>query len=206
MLPLHSPIPALHGVSPKMSYRTFDGYVSPQHDGYIHIIDPVNGLPIYMFDGHNIGFFTNSELVTDASQGVIFIPNSPVIPTALPTGGVVMFIQNGFTYILNANGVVQSAGSTKISRVLTVDANYTAIQLDYQATIMEFTSSTSLGATRNIVVPTNSGYQWTVFNGTTGAQSLQFIGTSGTGITVANGKRAILYADGTNIQRVTPDT
>jgi hypothetical protein len=39
-----------------------------------------------------------------------------------------------------------------------------------------------------------------------GGQSLQFIGASGTGVTVANGKRAIFYFDGTNYVRVSPDT
>jgi len=48
--------------------------------------------------------------------------------------------------------------------------------------------------------------QWTVFNNTAGGFGLQFIGATGTGITVAAGKRAILYADGTNIVRVTADT
>ena len=62
----------------------------------------------------------------------------------------------------------------------------------------------SLTATRNVVVPL-AVRQWTVYNGTTGAQSLQFIGASGTGVTVTNGKRAIIYADGTNVVRVTAD-
>ena len=47
--------------------------------------------------------------------------------------------------------------------------------------------------------------QWTVFNGTTGGFGLQFIGASGTGVTVGAGKRAIVYADGTNIVRATAD-
>jgi hypothetical protein len=47
--------------------------------------------------------------------------------------------------------------------------------------------------------------QWTVFNGTTGGFGVQFIGATGTGITVAAGKRAIVYSDGTNVVRVTAD-
>lgn len=190
----------------KMSYNTFDGYISPQADGYIRLIDQANGQVIYMFDGHNIGFFTGAELVTDSSQGVIFLPNSPVPPTAFPVSGSILFVEGGVPYLISAGGVTQSAISSRISRQLIIDGNYTALQVDFQATIMEFTSSVSLTGTRNVVVPNLSGFQWTVFNGTTGGQSLQFIGTSGTGITVANGKRAIIYADGTNIQRVTSDT
>ena len=84
------------------------------------------------------------------------------------------------------------------------DANKTLTQAESRADILDITSGVSLGATRNIVLPL-AAKQWTVFNNTTGSQSLQFIGASGTGITVASGKRAIIYADGTNIVRVTAD-
>ncbi len=92
----------------------------------------------------------------------------------------------------------------KLSRVMSADANITLTQPEASNQILQITSSVSLAATRNVVVPLQP-QQWTVYNGTSGAQSLQFIGASGTGITVANGKRAILYADGTNVVRVTAD-
>jgi hypothetical protein len=72
-----------------------------------------------------------------------------------------------------------------------------------RAKILEFTGT--LTAQRNIVTPL-AAQIWFVFNNSTGGFGLQFIGASGTGIVVAAGKRAILYADGTNIQRVTADT
>ena len=62
----------------------------------------------------------------------------------------------------------------------------------------------TLTATRDIVVPLVGKRQWTVYNGT--GQSLRFIGASGTGITIATGKHAIVRSDGTNIVRVTADT
>ena len=92
----------------------------------------------------------------------------------------------------------------KLARVIASDANITLTWAEAANDILQFTSSVSLTATRNVVVPL-AARQWTVYNGTTGAQSLQFIGASGTGITVANGKRAIIYADGTNVVRVTAD-
>ncbi len=88
---------------------------------------------------------------------------------------------------------------------MTSDANKTLTTLQAASGILDVTSTVSLTATRNIVVPLTAR-QWTVYNGTTGAQSIQVIGATGTGITVAIGKRAILYADGTNIVRVTADT
>ena len=92
----------------------------------------------------------------------------------------------------------------KLVRSITSDANITLLHGEALNDILEFTSSVSLTATRNVVIPLMVK-QYSVFNNTTGAQSLQFIGASGTGITVANGKRAIIYGDGTNIVRVTAD-
>jgi len=81
------------------------------------------------------------------------------------------------------------------------DANTTLTQPEAACSTLTF--SGSLTATRNITVPLVGKKQWTVYNGT--GQSLQFIGPTGTGITVATLKHAILRSDGTNIVRVTPD-
>lgn len=91
----------------------------------------------------------------------------------------------------------------RLVRNIASDANITLLHAEALNDILEFTSTT-LTATRNVVIPLMAK-QYTVFNNTTGAQSLQFIGASGTGITVANAKRAIIYGDGTNIVRVTAD-
>jgi len=82
------------------------------------------------------------------------------------------------------------------------DANTTLTAAEARNNILQFTGT--LTAQRNIVVPLPT-QQWTVFNNTTGGFGLQFIGATGTGIVVAAGKRAILYADGTNVVRVTAD-
>lgn len=85
--------------------------------------------------------------------------------------------------------------------VMASDANKTLTQAEARADILDFTSSTTLTATRNIVLPL-AAKQWTVANLTTGAQSLQFIGATGTGITIPPNKRAIIYSDGTDIKAV----
>lgn len=186
-----------------MSYRFFDGYINAAPDGYIRVSS--DGYSLITSDGYNIALFVQSgNLFDSAAKGILFIPNRTSAPTSSPVAGGFIYAEGGDGYWFDSNGLVQSISPTRISRAFPTDANYTAVQADYQAKIMEFTGTIS--TTRNVVVPLNSGYQWTVFNGTTGGQSIQFIGTTGTGITVANGKRAIIYADGTNIQRVTPDT
>jgi len=63
----------------------------------------------------------------------------------------------------------------------------------------------ALTALRDLVVPLGIKH-WTIFANVTGGFGVRVIGASGTGITVADGKRAIVCADGTNIVRVTPDT
>lgn len=185
-----------------MSYRTFDGYISPQADGYIHVTK--GSLSLYTFDGYNVGFFTSSGTVFDSGKGLIYLLNRTAAPTTSPSGGGWFYAEAGDVYWDASTGIIQSLSNTRISRAFPTDANYTAVQTDYQAKIMEFTGSIS--TTRNVVVPIVSAYQWTVFNNTTGGQSIQIIGASGTGITIANGKRAIVYADGTNVVRVTADT
>lgn len=82
------------------------------------------------------------------------------------------------------------------------DANTTLTQPEAACSTLTFTGA--LTATRSITIPLVGNKQWTVYNGT--GQSLQFIGPTGTGITVATLKHAILRSDGTNIVRVTADT
>ena len=82
------------------------------------------------------------------------------------------------------------------------DANATLTQPEAANATLTFTGT--LTATRDIVVPLVGKKQYTVYNGT--GQSLRFIGASGTGITVATGKHAIVRSDGTNIVRVMADT
>lgn len=89
----------------------------------------------------------------------------------------------------------------KLAKGMT-DANAILTRTEAENNILEFTGA--LTAQRNITVPLGA-QQWTVFNNTTGGFGLQFIGVTGTGIVVAMGKRAIVYADGTNVVRVTAD-
>ena len=83
------------------------------------------------------------------------------------------------------------------------DANTTLTAAQARNAILEFTGT--LTAARNIVLPL-AVQQWTVFNNTSGGFGLQFIGATGTGVTVAAGKRAIVYSDGANVVRVTADS
>jgi hypothetical protein len=96
-----------------------------------------------------------------------------------------------------------------LNKVLT-DADTTLTAAEAANEILQFTGSLSVG--RNVILPT-AVRQYTVYNntGSTGSPTfpgfdLTFKTASGTGVAVAYGKRAIIYADGTNVVRVTADT
>jgi hypothetical protein len=85
------------------------------------------------------------------------------------------------------------------SRVVSVahddNADYTVGHPDFLAEIIEVTGT--LGATRNLVLPTLSHKTWGVNNQTT--QSLVVKTSGGTGPTLAAGKTQWVYGDGTDI-------
>ena len=88
--------------------------------------------------------------------------------------------------------------------IFTTDANLTisltntvALQTA-RALVLNATSSGSLTATRELVVPTIEK-QYIVQNNTTGSQSITVKTSAGTGITISNGRKAHLYVDGTNV-------
>lgn len=136
---------------------------------------------------------------------------------AEPTTGAVSFNTSGFTAGRTPLYTAVTGTSTvlsytdhrlavpdhhgRLAKAMT-DANTTLTFAEVRNQILEFTGT--LTAQRNIELPLKPR-QWTVFNNTTGGFGLQFIGATGTGVTVAAGKRAIIYSDGTNVVRVTAD-
>ncbi len=72
-----------------------------------------------------------------------------------------------------------------------------------QAACSYLTTTGVLTGNRNVIVPNN--WQAVVFCNNTGAFTTTFKTSAGAGIVVAQTKRAILIADGTNVVRVTAD-
>lgn len=116
----------------------------------------------------------------------------------IPQGERMTVISDG----TNMNLVATAGLLQRVSLSVAGAANVTLNANQYSANILEFTGS--LTGNINVIVPLTAK-QWTVFNNTTGAFTLTVIGATGTGIAVAQTKRAILYADGTNIVRATAD-
>lgn len=82
------------------------------------------------------------------------------------------------------------------------DANKTLLPAEYDGLIIDISAGV-VTATRNLVFPLLDGTPWIVRNRT--AQSIQCIGATGTGVTIATVKAAPIYADGVNINRWGPD-
>lgn len=83
--------------------------------------------------------------------------------------------------------------------VTTADVTLTADQ----ARCNYLTTTGTLTGNRNVIVPND--WEGIVFCNNAGAFTTTFKTSGGTGIVVAQGKRAILFADGTNVVRITAD-
>jgi hypothetical protein len=83
------------------------------------------------------------------------------------------------------------------SLVFSADANRNMVYPETSAFVIKVISTASLTATRNLIAP-NGYYAFSVQNATSGGQSIQVIGASGTGCTIANGSATLVLGDGVN--------
>lgn len=89
-----------------------------------------------------------------------------------------------------------------LTKAFPSDANYTLTAAEADVDVIKVSSGT-ITTTRDLIVPVAFPRQWWIVNGN--AQSVRIIGASGTGITIATGKAAMVMADGTNVIRLTAD-
>lgn len=110
----------------------------------------------------------------------------------------------GATTDTNLGTAIEEAITAIGAAVFTTDANLTLTLANVNTAqvarclVLNATSSGSLTATRNLIVP-NGAKEYLVWNNTTGGQSIVVKTSAGTGITVASGAKAHLFADGTNV-------
>ena len=88
-------------------------------------------------------------------------------------------------------------------QITSTGGSFTVTAADYVKRIIQVNGTLASNAT--IILPATDGYDWIAVNNTTGAFTVEFKTASGTGVTVAQTKRACVYADGTNIVRATAD-
>src|SRR5574343_710487 len=90
-----------------------------------------------------------------------------------------------------------------LTKAFPSDANYTLTAAEADVDYIKISAGV-ITTTRDLIVPVAFPNEWPIINAN--AQSVRIIGATGTGITIATGKTAIVMADGTNIVRVTADT
>ena len=78
------------------------------------------------------------------------------------------------------------------------DENLTPTAEETSARFHRVVSRVTLKTTRNYVLPLTIKRAWFIHNATSGAQSIQVIGTSGTGVTIPADTKVWVYTDGTN--------
>lgn len=109
----------------------------------------------------------------------------------------------GSTTNTNLGTALEQAIVGRANVVFASDANKTLTlsntpsAQDARAVFLNTTSSTSLTATRDLIVP-SIFKNYIVKNGTTGGRSIRVI-VAGVGVTIPNGKTALVYNDGTDI-------
>jgi hypothetical protein len=137
--------------------------------------------------------------ITNNTTGAfdVLVKTSAGVGVTVPQGG-------SGTYIADGTNVIPVCKGNRILKLAMTDANTTLTVQQASSEILEFTGALTT-VDKNIVLPLGAK-QYTVYNNTTGGFNLNFIGATGTGVLVAPTKRAIIYADGTNIVRVTADT
>ncbi len=127
------------------------------------------------------------------------------VKTSAGTGITITQGQRAVVYCDGTN-VVLAAAEVPVSPLLSksvaggVDITMTAAET--LSGILEFTGA--LTASINVIVPATAR-QWTVANLTSGAYTLTVKTAAGSGITITQGQRAVVYCDGTNVARVTAD-
>ena len=92
---------------------------------------------------------------------------------------------------------VQKTLGGVLSKSVAGGANVTLTAVEAGNGILVFTGA--LTASISVIVPTAPTRPWVVFNNTTGAFTLTVKTASGTGVAVPQGKREIVYCDGTNV-------
>lgn len=170
---------------------------------YIGGILSVDGV-LTSIAGATVALTASSTNYLEATRaGVVSANTTGYTAGRIPIGTAVTSTEGITTWTDNRSFAAATTGM--LTKAMPSDANYTLTAAEARNRIIQISAGTTLTATRNIVIPL-AQKEYIVYNNAAGAQSLQFIGASGTGITVGTGKRAIIYADGTNVVRVTADT
>lgn len=173
--------------------------------------------------GLTLGYFGGlmrvNGVLTTVADGALTLANAATNYVEVAPDGSITSNTTGFTagrtplYTIVTAGSVMTTitdqrvllqtGYSRLNKSIAgAAATVTLTEAEARNKVMEF--SGAITGAQNIVLP-NSTDSITVYNGTSGAFSVTFKTGGGAGIVVATGKRAIVYANGTDVVRVSPD-
>lgn len=132
--------------------------------------------------------------------GVVSKNTTAFTPGSIPLYTVVTGASSVTSYT-DQRAWVQPEHITSMTSVSVTTADVTLN--DAQSRCSYLTTTGALTANLNVIVPNN--WQGTVFCNNSGAFTTTFKTAAGSGVMIAQGKRAILLADGTNVVRITSD-
>jgi len=158
----------------------------------------VDGVLTQIANGSLTLVANTTRFVEATRAGVVSSNTVGFTAGAIPLYTVVVGATTITSYTDNRTWALPMGVTSKLALSM-ADANTTLTSQQARCAILEFTGT--LTAQRTITLPL-AAQQWTVFNNTTGGFGLQF----NTGPIIAATKRAIIYSDGSAVQRVTPDT
>lgn len=179
-------------------YATTSGLVLGFHGGKI----TVNGVVTTIADG-TIALAASSTNYVEANPatGAVTKNTTAYTPGYWRIGRAVTGTESITTWY--DDRFPQSFVQTRLlTKAFPSDANYTLTQPETDVDVISITAGV-ITTTRDFIVPITFPKSWVVMNNT--AQSVRIIGATGTGITIATTKSAIVMADGTNVVRITAD-
>jgi hypothetical protein len=168
-------------------------YIWGRSDGLLDITTTTTPPPV--FEGGNACIIVKATAVT----GVVTLDHS-VQHRARTADHTNRFVKEGE---IRGNGTGQKRGRAAVAYAS--DANKTLSQAEYECHKIDVGSGFTLTVTRDLVFPLTDGADWLVNNNSTGGQSIQCIGPTGTGVTIATGKAALIWSDGVNVKRGSAD-
>lgn len=152
---------------------------------------------LVLWDGTHFAAFPNDPQAGLAASGV----NRDITSLQGITSGITMSGGLNVAGALRGNASAWALG--RLVKSVAGGTDVTLTETEYNHPILEFTGA--LTDNINVIVPLTSGAIWIVYNQTSGSFTLTVKGATGTGVTVTQGSRAILYSNGTNVVRLTHD-
>ena len=154
------------------------------------IVKTATGLGVPVAQGKRNLVYSNGTTVYDAFNDFdnIVLSGVSTAPTAVDGTNTTQVATTAF---------VQSAVGGYLAKGGLTGGTITLTDLEASNPVIGF--SGALTSNLTVVLPTTAKRLWAIYNATTGAFSLTVKIASGTGVTVAQGKRNLVYTDGTNV-------